>query len=302
MFAQAMTQFVNAFDGLPLPPLDLTDGWHNITPEIAENLLRRNPANRKPSFGTVVYYARLMVIGAWKKTGQPIIVDANQMLLDAQHRLLASYFSGASFPSYVVTGVPAEQNLFAFIDNCKARTAKDALQTAGHNGTAAAIAAAVRIALQYDAGAFSVVRKGKVDRPSPAEVLSYAMANPRLEEAAHLQTGEYKSATALIDHKGISVFAAWQILENYTEDRLDEFMSQLGSTEVLEENSAIAALRKKLTDDQVADEPMPGYHKLGYITKAFNAWRLDQPMRRLNLKTDELWPQFVDQQVDADAA
>jgi hypothetical protein len=41
---------------------------------------------------------------------------------------------------------------------------------------------------------------------------------------------------------------------------------------------------------------------LGYLTKVFNAWRLQQPMRRLFLKTEETWPTFADTAVDTEIA
>ena len=91
--------------------IDLRNGWKVITPEIAESMLLRNPvgANRRPALPTVKYYARQMLVDGWKKTGQPILFDTNGQLLDAGHRLWASYLSGASFPSYVIGDVPADR-------------------------------------------------------------------------------------------------------------------------------------------------------------------------------------------------
>src|SRR5262245_556456 len=72
-----------------LGPLPVQTGWCDITPAIAVNLLRRNRpgANRKLDPGTVLYYAGQMARNDWKATGQPVLVDNQQHLLDAQHRL-----------------------------------------------------------------------------------------------------------------------------------------------------------------------------------------------------------------------
>jgi hypothetical protein len=54
-----------------------------------------------------------MRLGQWKRTGEPVIVDTDGWLEDAGHRCWSCYFGKVTFPSYVVTDVPAEPNLFA---------------------------------------------------------------------------------------------------------------------------------------------------------------------------------------------
>jgi hypothetical protein len=302
-FTAAVENFQKQSEEMPRTPIGLSDGWHTITPQLAELLLRHNVAgnNRKVSLTTVRYYARQMKAGVWMRTGQPIILSDQEVLLDAQHRAWAGYLSGTPFDSYVVTNVPHFENMFAYIDNGKVRTAKDALFTAGVNGLSAVIAGAVQLARFYDIDAFGVLKNKHVDRATPAEVLTYATANPMLAEAAHLQIGEYKAATKLIGYADIAVFAAWKILESFGQEMLDHFMSDLGSSEPLDEGNPILSLRKKFTENKSSPDPMPKRHALGYLTKVFSAWRLEQPMRRLFLKTDEKWPLFKDTSVDVAA-
>jgi hypothetical protein len=68
---------------------ELTTGWYTITPQQAEQLLRRNRpgANRKVQLSTVQYYGHQMRAGEWPKTGQPLIFDEHGVLIDGQHRL-----------------------------------------------------------------------------------------------------------------------------------------------------------------------------------------------------------------------
>ncbi len=297
-----INEFNAKFKDTPLAPSQLRDGWNTITPQIAENLLRHNAGNRKVSLLTVQYYARQMKAGDWKRTGQPIIFNDKGEMIDAQHRCWASYLSNSNFDSYVVTAVPSFDDMFAYIDNGKVRSATDALTTAGMNGLASVIASAMRIAAYYDAGNLTVMKKLYVPRLTPIEVLAYAKAHPQLSAAAHLQIGEYKAATGLIGYRDIAVFSAWKIVESFGEDTLDEFMAKLGGTDPVEDSSPIALLRRKFAENTNSTDPMPKHHTLAYLTKAFNAWRLQQPMKKLNLKTDENWPQFVDQTVDVEAA
>jgi hypothetical protein len=300
-FAATVKAFHEWSESQPaLSSLGLSDGWNTVTPQMAENLLRRNPPgnNRQVSLAAVDYYARQMKTDQWKPTGQPIILSDESVLLDGQHRLWAGYLSNVPFDTYVVTNVPHFENMFAYIDNGKVRTATDALATAGVNGLSAVVAAAVRLSGKYDADAIGVMRSKKVERPTPVEILQFAKANPTLSQAAHLQIGEYKSATKLIGYSDIAVFAAWKILDGFGEDTLDHFMSDLGSSEPLAEGDPITLLRKKFVDNRVSADPMPKMHALGYLTKVFNAWRLKEQVKRLFLRTEESWPHFADTTVD----
>ena len=92
-----------------LGTLPVSTGWHDVTPAIAIDLLRRNRpgANRKIDPATVFYYARQMSRGEWKATGQPFLIDDNGVLQDCQHRCYAVIISGATIKTFVVTNVPA---------------------------------------------------------------------------------------------------------------------------------------------------------------------------------------------------
>src|SRR5262249_22113624 len=165
-----------------LPALDLPDGWHDISPQKAEDLLKCNEDNRPPAFATVKYYARQMRAGVWIPTGQPIIIS-NGRARDHQHRSWAAYLSGCTFNTYFVN-VPHHPMLFAYLDNGRPRSARDALTTAGLDGVANVIASGVRVAQSYDQGAFTVLKTHRVDRPTPAEVLQYVQEANVLGENA----------------------------------------------------------------------------------------------------------------------
>jgi len=116
------------------PDLGLTTGWHTITSRIAEQMLICNRHNRKPRYSDVLRYATQMANRRWKRTGEPLIVTTAGDLEDGSHRLLACYFSGCSFETFVVVDVPHDDELFAFIDNGVSRTGEDTLHCAGLNG------------------------------------------------------------------------------------------------------------------------------------------------------------------------
>lgn len=280
----------------PQRDLDLTNGWKTITQETAEAMLLRNPigANRRPTLPTIKYYAKQMVNNEWKKTGQPILFDSNGRLLDAGHRLWASYLSGASFPTYLIGDVPPDTNLFAYIDNSKARSPSDALATAGLNGLAKQLSSIVNIAMHYDHNCFQASTKKTLEKITPIEVIRYVTERPNLRLAARFMAGEYKSAAAVLVYKDIAAFAAFQILDLYGEEELETFMTELGDVGAEpQEGSPIAALQKVLADDEHSKEPMKKHQILGHIIKAFNAWYQEEPVKKISLKVNEAFPHFV---------
>jgi hypothetical protein len=285
--------------------LDLTSGWKTVTQEIAEDMLLRNPvgANRKPTLPTVKYYARQMLHGDWKKTGQAILFNTDGILLDASHRLWASYLSGASFETYVIGDVPADPTVFAFIDNGKARSAADALATAGLNGLSKSLATVVSMAMHFEHGCYTSSTKRSLDKVTPIEVVHYVQANDNLRAAVRLMAGEYKAAAKAIDYKDVAAFVAFKIIELHGDDTLDDFMNELGrNTGEPDEGSPVAALQKVLAEDANSREPMQKHQVLGHVIKAFNSWINHEQVKKITLKVNETFPRFVGPQPTQQAA
>ena len=70
----------------PLPHLGLSSGWHNVTPQMSEEFLRRTKHNRKPSFAAIRKYANAMKAGNWHRTGQTLVFNVAGEAEDLQHR------------------------------------------------------------------------------------------------------------------------------------------------------------------------------------------------------------------------
>lgn len=280
-----------------LPAVDLTNGWKIVTPEMAEAMLLRNPvgANRRPTLPTVKYYARQMAAGDWKKTGQPIIFDTDGVLRDAGHRNWASYLSGASFPTFLVGDVPPDPTLFAYIDNCKARSASDALSTAGLNGLAKTISTIVNIAMHYEHHLYQSTTKKTMHKVSPIEVVHYATEHENLRLGARLMAGEYKAASTVVGYKDVAAFAAYQIIELYGEETLETFMTELGkvSDDDPVEGSPIAAFQKVMEEDEKSKAPMLKHQVLGHLIKTFNSWHSGEAVKRITLRVNETFPRFI---------
>jgi hypothetical protein len=106
--------------------------------------------------------------------------------------------------------------------------------------------------------------------------------------------GEYKAAQTVIGLKDVAAFTAYQIIELHEENTLETFMTELGTdSKEPVEGSPIVALQKVLEEDANSREPMKKHQVLGYIIKAFNAWHAGESVRKLTLRVNEPFPQFV---------
>ncbi len=76
--------------------------------------------NRKILHAVVNRYARDMEAGNWRLTGQPIIFDSQERLLDGRHRLTAVVKAGARAQILVVRGI--DPDAMHSIDTGRART------------------------------------------------------------------------------------------------------------------------------------------------------------------------------------
>ena len=268
-----------------LGPLLVTTGWNDITPEIAVDLLRRNRpgANRKVDPGTVFNYARQMAKGDWKPTGQPALIDSDEKLIDFQHRALAALISGVTIPSYVVTGIKPIDNLFAYIDNSRSRTAAVALQTAGLNGVSATIVKVLKLAEELRLGVHNPAGPPKPPRLSPVEMLNLAKSYPNAQPASRAAATDWER---MVDYVGgktrrhlIACFAMLVAdLHGGEFDLAEAFFDEITDDDDRAKDDPIAALRKKLDDDNKEAKLKP-QDVVGVMIKAFNAWRKGESLK-----------------------
>ena len=85
--------------------IDFTKEWQKvyITPEMAEELMKKNVGNRKIRNGRVKKYERAMKAGLWdEKSSIPIYITSTGIVKDGQHRLLAIIESGKAILTPIV--------------------------------------------------------------------------------------------------------------------------------------------------------------------------------------------------------
>jgi hypothetical protein len=270
-FNNAVVEFQTKVKDMPLSPLTLRNGWHDINSEIAEDFLKRNRHNRKAALATVKKYYYAMKAGKWHKTGQPVLINNDGFMEDAAHRCWASYFGKVSFPSYVIVDVPTAPDTFYYIDDCKPRRAADALMISGMNGLSGVVAGAVKLAWRYDNDAIEAFRMPAISRDiMTAEVVAYVQANPLLRETAHQMMGTYSNAVTEIGNAAVAVFFGWKASEHCDADVVDGFLSELGGpVSKLDDDSPVLALRRRLAKEADAIKAISKAHRLALVIKAF---------------------------------
>lgn len=268
-FEEAKKLFAEWAKSQPLPgPLVMQNGWHDITPQIAEDFLRRNSGNRKATLSVVKKYARAMKMGDWKGTGQAILINKNGKLEDAAHRCWASYFGQVTFHSYVITDVPVLDDLFAYLDDCKPRSIGDALYTSGSNGLSNILAAAIKLAGRYDDGTLSAFQQSRGGDMSVREALAYSRFHPQLKEITHLVISDYSTAVEAIGHKAVAALFSWKVSEAFGHEVLDEFLTAMAADD-LEVDDPIVGYQARLLKQEKAKDPLKPPHMLALLIRAF---------------------------------
>lgn len=286
-------------------PLNLSNGWYTVTPALAEEYLFRNikGANREVALSTVRYYARQMKHNDWAKTGEPLCFTVEGILVNGQHRLWGCYLGEASFDTYIIFDVPVSPVTFAYYDNGKTRSPATALKIGGFDGVSSLINTLIQIRENVNHGAYSMQRATRLDRMAPVEVLRIAASDAKLKEAARLAAGEYRAAINVIGYKDVTAYVAYRIISSYDEIVLEDFMRDVEAPEgEAAELNAASALRRCLEADRKKQHPMPKHLVLAHVIKAFNAWRINQPVKRLKIPVTDEFPTFVENDSERESA
>lgn len=157
-----------------------------ITPEIAREMLARNPANRRLSKGRAAIIARDMAEGRWQVNGDAIRLNCDGSLIDGQHRLTACVDAGVPFTTLVVRGLPAEVR--TTIDGGAKRSAADRFTIAG-------VPYATRVAASVT-GLYTIAHRNRHAAPSPAELEAILDAHPRIVNSARACDKAFPSLNA----------------------------------------------------------------------------------------------------------
>lgn len=147
-----------------------------ITPTMAAEMLNRNTHNRPINKSHVKHFCEIMQRGEMVMNGETIILDADDVVLNGQHRLSACVQSGIPFDSMIVSGIDLEA--FKTIDGGKKRSVADSLSMQGETN-ATNLASAVQAFVSFiDFGGVIRVSTGSATKVTPQLVDRILQSHP----------------------------------------------------------------------------------------------------------------------------
>lgn len=235
-----------------------------ITPDMANDWLRRNKHNRPLRKHLVQRLQEEIEGNHWRMNGQTISFDEHGNILDGQHRLTAIARANRTVDSYVVHGVPRES--YATIDTGATRSGADSIAHE-FDGYPLRIVKAVSTAVQWA----MLMERGRLrggSRLPNADIVEYLRSCPSLfARAGHLNA--YHSMFAVVP-LGVGT-ALYEIFARRSEDMAAQFMCNLYSGENLQHNQVEFLLRAKfLKDAQRISAKLPSTVKARMCIKAWN--------------------------------
>lgn len=237
------------------------DGWYEITPGDAQQLLDSQGANRPLTASNAQALARVIENGDWAENGEALIFDEDGKLMDGQHRLRGCVLANKSIISYCVFDIP--RRFFSTLDDGRKRTGADTLAIAGvkHAAITSAIA---RICVICESGSVAGFGRSVPNKITQAYVKKHKDVEKSAAFVSNIKDINAIVAPALVGY--VHLMAA-----RHNPRKADEFVEKLVSGEGLAAGDPILLLRNRLISIRAGDaNRITRYMKLALMAKAWN--------------------------------
>lgn len=259
----------------------------DLTPELAEELLSRNPRNRDISNRNYAYVRRAMERGEWVLNGEAIKTGEDGYILDGQHRCRAVVDTGITIRTLLVEGLPSSTQ--DTMDTGKSRSLSDILKIRGERSSARLAAITRRLHVLEEYGLRAACGGGTSYISTNRECLDYLDSNPWIREmvqpAFQIQTKA--------NYPGCALTATLMVAF----DRIDSddsvyFWARAVDGVGLSAEHPVYVLRKTLNTIAEDSRGERNERYLGAITiKAWNAYRAGDPVGQLRFRVGGAKPE-----------
>lgn len=259
-----------------------------ITPAIAEQLLRNNVRNRKLKSSKVAEYAGMMKEGRWADGVADVDFDVDGVLINGQHTLHAVQQSGV--PVLVTFKTNLEPWFQDVLDSHSKRSIADQLSLEGVTNANTVAALAMPMILLDESGSIPMPRDRQTVMPSKRAdrltILDYCRRNQEWLEAVASQA---KSRSAKLNSLvpatmlGVLQVAFTRAAPEHGNAWMKQFCEETGEC-----SQPVAAYRRKLRAMNKSSKPWSTGDKYLYAIKSFNAYMARQDIKRFTRKPDEI--------------
>lgn len=250
-----------------------------VTPQLAEQWLSRNTANRPLRGDVVDKLSRDMTAGRFLENGDAIRFGPDELMLDGQHRLEGILLSGMSAFVLVVSNLPSSAR--DTIDDGTKRTMGDRLAFHGETSPKT-LAAVVRRALMWGRRTHANTSY----QPSALESFEFLDANPDLRDAS-AAADHYRKARLL---SGSTIGLCWWLFSRLDQGQCGEFFDRLGDGAMLAAGHPILTLRNRLNALNAQHGRVPASHVTALTIKAWNYYRDGATLRTIRFADHEKFP------------
>jgi hypothetical protein len=267
-----------------------------VTPSQAQKWLEGNVDNRSLREPRVLQLAQVLQRDEWELTGDALVFDEDDTLLNGQHRLSAVVITGIPARFLVLRGVPAKTQ--EVMDQGLSRTLGDQLQRRGvpyYTYVSSALFWLHR--MEYSEASGVAHYAEPTMRPSFRQLLKLYEENMDLAEEAkaigrHVNNLKVRAGATLALYHRLR-----RIEDDNIEGEVELFFEKWLYGEALKANDPIYRLREWTLDDAAKRHTRgraPDYRFVAYVLTAWNKWRDGEPVRQLKWTytptTRQAWP------------
>ncbi len=242
-----------------------------INPVTAKKYLQMSAGNRSPRKRNVDAYVKSMLEKQWHLTGQPLIFNENDILIDGHHRLMACIEANTDFPTLVVRNV--RKSGLTSIDIGGKRSVGDQLAFIDNNYTSTNIVASVYRRI------YGYKNKHVKVLLSEREMVNY------IEESKgiYCDSALYQAANKQRMNGCVIATAAF-ILKDSNAPKTDEFFHKLITGEMLSIGDPIYTLRTRLIMESKRHVDAHNWI-VSSVIRAYNYWISGKRMDKIQLLT-----------------
>lgn len=267
-------------------------GEVTLTPEVAAKFLaERNKQNRPMNRRQLRILRRAIFAGQFRINGDTIVFDSDGFVLNAQHRLTACVLAKKEIATLVVVGVPPDT--FVTFDQHAKRSKAQILARNGEDFSTTLDPVMSRVAAFMEAGTFEQGKKGPQDK-TIEDALRALDQYPGIRESVKFAVAVGREKAAMFQGMNVVGTLHW-VFRQADEHLAEQFILQLCNS-TIDPGSRHQPLR--VLNDELKKN-LDRKKKLGrgftecYAVKAWNAFYNQQPLGKLNWKSDEPFPQVA---------